>query len=880
MSNENASIANRIRFALQTANTRIQSKHHVKELKLYAFQLSDNLERIIYNFSSEFDDIVYDEFMDSFDAMYNTNLANISHMINQNELKLSDYVLDVSGGKPSTVPSDLKQLIRITWTTKKDNDDDDKCNVECDDMFSCKPIGRISYLMELYEKHYLGRVQAGKDPDPTLFIDIFGGCMESYKIPNLMNDFMHCCDKHGNQDALDTLNKGYLIKLCKRKECISEKYRDDNNDIGMQMDDLNDAVLMSYFQLLHSYFCHQNGTGINTIRHKLKKRFSKFQTVIDVTDITVDIDDVKEVDTNDAQPPPIPNNDDHAPDPIKLDEFSFGHKFFYWSHFSQYNDLYIAKPKHDSLRQELLDNTICPIEKRVFSKLLIESSQSIQCTKAKHIRAWPRGTNNLHYEIPENLPLTIPHMMVLKLYTNDSTLQFKFKKHGTRKIAQSDSVKNIKDRNTEIAHWFRLLYESVLMFGAETKRTDTFYHGVSVPLLFDQLSPRFNAPISTTVTRSVALRFGENGIVVALKPNRSRPDMYFDVRWLSAFPQEDERLIVDASNLDIANIREYRDTTVNNTKYVSAIRLLDEISKAYFVMFSSEKRKEVTEMILCRLLNQVIDVIATNLIEASLSSLDTNKLLIFILQNGYDSDAVRNDIELYKSSGDSRIYSYLQQNLKQENSVLSGYMGCIEEAARETPIYILQVLNHVIATKANSNNELFVIKSDFDELNPKLKAELFTLNDGKLSSRMYPNNQIAFIHEFVWIIDADAMRKLKRMRRKKIGIPFEGNEYIYSFSSTQQLRFVPDITGAEVDWPQHTGFGIEVKSLPHGITSLNAFLSVKFEGLGFCINGKTQILKPNGYMGYKAFRNNLLDKIECLTIRIALNFKLITDPNQ
>eukprot|EP01084_Bolivina_argentea_P270596 460157_1 len=162
------------------------------------------------------------------------------------------------------------------------------------------------------------------------------------------------------------------------------------------------------------------------------------------------------------------------------------------------------------------------------------------------------------------------HLMVLMLYTNCDELQCKFKKHGTRKLSSSESINNIKSRNIEIANWFRLLYEAVMVFGNDTTKNDLIYHGLNVTLLFDQFSPNFVTPISTTTCLTVAHRFGENGIILALKPNGTREDVYFPVRWISTFPEEEEYLFVEATNLNIVDIREYSQIRISNISYLRA----------------------------------------------------------------------------------------------------------------------------------------------------------------------------------------------------------------------------------------------------------------------------------------------------------------------
>ena len=63
-------------------------------------------------------------------------------------------------------------------------------------------------------------------------------------------------------------------------------------------------------------------------------------------------------------------------------------------------------------------------------------------------------------------------------------------------------------------------------------------------------------PISTTVDVNVAQRFAtKKGMLLALKPDTNAIDRYMDVSWLSAFPEEQERLFYQTFTLYIADVR-------------------------------------------------------------------------------------------------------------------------------------------------------------------------------------------------------------------------------------------------------------------------------------------------------------------------------------
>eukprot|EP01083_Nonionella_stella_P313805 1128051_1 len=139
--------------------------------------------------------------------------------------------------------------------------------------------------------------------------------------------------------------------------------------------------------------------------------------------------------------------------------------------------------------------------------------------KAKSIHAMDRGNDNRKYEIPALLPISISHISILMLYCNFTDLQRNYKKLGCREMNKHESIKEFIQRNQEIGHWYKLLYEVMYGYGTFVKRGDVFYTGINIPVSFNTYTPWFNCPFSTTVDWNVANRFSEGiGIIVKLEP--------------------------------------------------------------------------------------------------------------------------------------------------------------------------------------------------------------------------------------------------------------------------------------------------------------------------------------------------------------------------
>eukprot|EP01084_Bolivina_argentea_P027512 51136_1 len=148
------------------------------------------------------------------------------------------------------------------------------------------------------------------------------------------------------------------------------------------------------------------------------------------------------------------------------------------------------------------------------------------------MRASYLGAENTDYVIPVDCPLSISQMLTVILYTNQTELQYNFKKFGCRKQNKNDTIKHIALRNKEIGHWYWLFVTTVLFYGNRTSSKDTFYHGLNVQLLFNRFNPIFQSPISTTTDLTVASQFAEGGIILELKPDGDgRGDVGLDVAW-------------------------------------------------------------------------------------------------------------------------------------------------------------------------------------------------------------------------------------------------------------------------------------------------------------------------------------------------------------
>eukprot|EP01084_Bolivina_argentea_P213373 362405_1 len=150
-------------------------------------------------------------------------------------------------------------------------------------------------------------------------------------------------------------------------------------------------------------------------------------------------------------------------------------------------------------------------------------------------------------------------------------------------INQNENVQSVIKRNEHFANFCGLLYETTCFFSSLANQNEVFYHGVSCKMLFDQFGCNFNMPVSTTVNKDIGYNFATpKGILLKLQSNNSSNTVYtFNVEWVSAFKEEEERLFYETT-LSITNI--WADAMgINYKREVKMLLLYDAITHGAFI---------------------------------------------------------------------------------------------------------------------------------------------------------------------------------------------------------------------------------------------------------------------------------------------------------
>ena len=105
------------------------------------------------------------------------------------------------------------------------------------------------------------------------------------------------------------------------------------------------------------------------------------------------------------------------------------------------------------------------------------------------------------YNIKENTPITLDHVISILLYTNFSKLCYEFSR-TYREISNNESDKEMRKRHSEYAVWGRLLRETCEVYGTlmQDSKIKSFYTGISSLMLFNSFCVNICCPLSTAAS--------------------------------------------------------------------------------------------------------------------------------------------------------------------------------------------------------------------------------------------------------------------------------------------------------------------------------------------------------------------------------------------
>eukprot|EP01084_Bolivina_argentea_P114896 204449_1 len=273
--------------------------------------------------------------------------------------------------------------------------------------------------------------------------------------------------------------------------------------------------------------------------------------------------------------------------------FHIGYRFYYWDYYknnksildkqtigNKYDhsgykphELYI-EAKYQSIKQEILNNTICVLSIHQFTTSLTKALKYVHAEAAKQCKCRVTIFQNVYkiYGINNNTPISVNNLLSVILYCDWTELCCKFSK-TFRKNSIYQPISSIINSNSEYANWSRVLRETVELYGQTGDdyvwdndghkvyaARGPFYTGMTFVMAMPEFNIRLCSPTSTSMKIEVATRFGgDKGMILQLNNigyELSTKLHSFNCAWLSNYSGEDERLFFGgAYRIQIQTIR-------------------------------------------------------------------------------------------------------------------------------------------------------------------------------------------------------------------------------------------------------------------------------------------------------------------------------------
>jgi len=240
----------------------------------------------------------------------------------------------------------------------------------------------------------------------------------------------------------------------------------------------------------------------------------------------------------DRQASPVPTSPQQEdPESLTLDVFAygFGVRFSYW--IRQWPDF--VQPAHSDLRSELLGNDIYRISAFEWDLLQHRAAIFMQSNHGlyEYLSKF-KGSGNELMKIAPGSRLSINHLIALYTYTNYPNIRISFQKACLRTTPNEDFV-SVRERHKQIAHWARLLYEAVYLFGCRMEAGERYYHILRSKIMLTKFSANLSCPTTMIANRKIV---NNSNIVMEVENAHSRGATYLDISYFSDVPNREERL--------------------------------------------------------------------------------------------------------------------------------------------------------------------------------------------------------------------------------------------------------------------------------------------------------------------------------------------------
>eukprot|EP01084_Bolivina_argentea_P079918 144848_1 len=219
---------------------------------------------------------------------------------------------------------------------------------------------------------------------------------------------------------------------------------------------------------INSKYQHENENISKFNQHYIQNRLDAIHCALSHNDYTQYVPkyaDQKEQYKNDKDATKITQqHDKHEQNTEKYISYGFG----------IHHDHTKLSPSFNSVRSELLFNSIYPVDDHIFQLQMIKSIQTKHSTNTTNTKC---KYYDPRYNILLNEPIGIRHFLSLTTYSDITAFCTEFRK-TYRKISNEDENDVIK-RHIQLYYYAKSLFESVQFFGCYMKENEKVRHGLA-----------------------------------------------------------------------------------------------------------------------------------------------------------------------------------------------------------------------------------------------------------------------------------------------------------------------------------------------------------------------------------------------------------------
>ena len=206
--------------------------------------------------------------------------------------------------------------------------------------------------------------------------------------------------------------------------------------------------------------------------------------------------------------------------------------------------------KYKTYKEEILSH----VDMEKYREIMTKAENYLNTQRVKAMKPNRLGYGMFKYGISKDAAVKLGHITSLILYTDYSAYCTEFSS-SFRKISFTESFESVKQRNSRFWWQSKLFREMIECYGIcnykrwinddRNPESGPFHTGLDAVLAVPEFAIRLYSPTSTSMHVEVSLNFATRaGMILQLNNNTvggSKLVPFFDVSWISRFPDEDER---------------------------------------------------------------------------------------------------------------------------------------------------------------------------------------------------------------------------------------------------------------------------------------------------------------------------------------------------